>query len=132
MNDTLTQLAQFHGHLGPYAVIGYRMGVLANKNLGSDPFEKKATVWTGTTPPLSCIVDGIQFSSGCTLGKGTITIKHDRVPQVQFCSKQGQQLTIKLLPHIQQEIDTTVTDDSIVEYAERLFEKPDQELFEII
>lgn len=132
MNDILTQLAQFHGHLGPYVVIGYRMGVLANDTLGSDPFEKKATVWTGTTPPLSCIVDGIQFSSGCTLGKGTISIKNDCLAQVQFSNKQGKQLTIRLLPDIQQEIDTTITEENIVEYAEQLFEKTDQELFEIV
>ena len=81
MNETLKQIEKFHGHIGPYAVIGYRMGLVANKKLGSDPFLKKAVVFTGTNPPLSCIVDGIQISSGCTFGKGNIRVEKGKLGQ---------------------------------------------------
>ena len=90
MNDILKTIEQFHGHLGPYAVLGYKMGKIACEHLGSDPFEKTVTVSTGTTPPISCIIDGIQLGSGCTLGKGNIIIKHENTPKAEFSNKKGE------------------------------------------
>ena len=130
MNETLKQIQQFHGHLGPYAVIGFRMGKVANEKLGSDPFNKKAVVWTGTKPPLSCIVDGIQMSSGCTLGKGNLTVKDDGIPKALFSTEDGKQVKIRLKNQIKNEIDETVTQENIINYSERIFEKSDSELFD--
>lgn len=132
MNKILKHIEKFHGHLGPYVVIGYKMGEIANKKLGYDSFSKKAIVWTGTTPPLSCIIDGIQISSGCTLGKGNITIYSEEIPKVQFSNDNGKRVEVRLKEDIQNEITTKVTEENIVSYSERLFYKSDQELFEII
>ena len=131
MNETLKQIQQFHGHLGPYAVIGFRMGKIANKKLGLDPFNKKAVVWTGIKPPLSCIVDGIQMSSGCTLGKGNLTVKDEGIPKANFSTNDGKHVKIRLKSLIQKEIDQTVTQENIITYSERLFEKSDNELFDL-
>ena len=131
MNETLRQIERFHGHLGPYAIIGYKMGEIANKKLGSDPFSKKAVVWTGTTPPLSCIIDGLQMSSGCTLGKGNILVHQDDSPKVQFTNKNGKKIEIILKSSIKQEIDTTVTEENIVSFSEKFYHRTDQELFDI-
>ena len=132
LNETLKKIEQFHGHLGPYAVIGYRMGLIANEKLGKDPFCKKAIIYTGTTPPLSCIVDGIQMSSGCTLGKGNLTVQSDHVPKALFSTDEGKCLEIILKEAIQEEIDTKVNDENIIEYSEKMFDKSDEELFEIL
>ncbi|HEC81191.1 MAG TPA: hypothetical protein ENI42_02025, partial [Thermoplasmatales archaeon] len=43
MKETLKRIEQFHGHLGPYVVLGYRMGIIANKFLGENPFKKTVT-----------------------------------------------------------------------------------------
>ena len=131
MDETLKKIEQFHGHLGPYAIIGYKMGKVANTKLGSDPFSKKVVVWTGTTPPLSCIIDGIQMSSGCTLGKGNISVRHDGIPKAQFTDNNGKKLEIMLKSNIKQEIDTTVTEENIINYSEQLYQRTDQELFNI-
>jgi len=131
MNETLKQIERFHGHLGPYAIIGYKMGEIANKTLGSDPFSKKAVVWTGTTPPLSCIIDGLQMSSGCTLGKGNILVHQEGSPKVQFTNNDGKQIEVTLKPSIKQEIDTTVTEENIVSFSEKFYQRTDQELFDI-
>ena len=131
MDETLKKIEQFHGHLGPYAIIGYKMGKIANTKLGSDPFSKKVVVWTGTTPPLSCIIDGIQMSSGCTLGKGNISVRHDGIPKAQFTDNNGKKLEIMLKSNIKQEIDTTVTEENIINYSEQLYQRTDQELFNI-
>ena len=131
MNETLKQIERFHGHLGPYAIIGYKMGEIANKTLGSDPFSKKAVVWTGTTPPLSCIIAGLQMSSGCTLGKGNILVHQEGFPKVQFTNNDGKKIEITLKPAIKQEIDTTVTEENIVSFSEKFYQRADQELFDI-
>jgi len=132
LNEILKQIEKFHGHLGPYAVIGYRMGLVANKKLGSDPFSKKATVFTGSTPPVSCIVDGIQISSGCTFGKGNITVKDKGIAKAEFLIGDKDKIEITLKPSIKKEIDTNVTEENIIEYSEKMFEKTDEELFKIL
>jgi formylmethanofuran dehydrogenase subunit E len=132
MDETLKQIEKFHGHLGPYAVIGYRMGKIANERLGSDPFCKRAKVYTGINPPVSCIIDGIQLSSSCTLGKGRIQVEEKNIAKVDFFSDKKEKITISLKPNIKEEIDTTVTQENIIEYSEKIYTKTDEELFEIL
>ncbi|MEA2055186.1 MAG: formylmethanofuran dehydrogenase subunit E family protein [Candidatus Thermoplasmatota archaeon] len=131
MNEELKQIKRFHGHLGPYAVIGYRMGKLANRMLGEDPFTKRAIVWNGTTPPLSCIIDGLQLASGCTLGKGNITVHSDGITKARFINKSGKSIEISLKSAVKNDIDTTVTEKNMIGFSEKLYQRPDNELFDI-
>jgi hypothetical protein len=71
---SIEDLAAFHGHLGPYIVLGYRMGRYVRQHFCSDPFQMKAVVFCKGVPPQSCLADGIQIGSGCTLGKRNIEI----------------------------------------------------------
>ena len=132
MDETLKQIEKFHGHLGPYAVLGYRMGKIANEKLGDDPFCKKAKVYTGTTPPISCIIDGIQLSSNCTLGKGRIQVEDKNLAKAEFTSEKNEKLIISLKSKIKKEIDTTITEENMIEYSEQIYTKSDEELFEIL
>lgn len=132
LDETLKRIEQFHGHLGPYAVIGYKMGLIANEKLGKDPFSKKAVVYTGTTPPISCIVDGIQMSSGCTTGKGNLIVKNESIPKAIFTSGENKQFEIVLKKTIKDEIDTSVNKDNMISYSEKIFDRPDEELFDIL
>jgi len=38
MEEILKKIEQFHGHIGPYVIIGYKMGEISTNNLGKDPF----------------------------------------------------------------------------------------------
>jgi formylmethanofuran dehydrogenase subunit E len=132
MNEVFEEIKKFHGHVGPYAIIGYRMGLIANEKLGDGPFEKNTIVWTDTKPPLSCLVDGIQISSGCTLGKGSIQIQRDvKVLKAEFSNKKGEKFQIILKPEIKKEIDSNVTEENMIQYSEDFLQRPDSELFEI-
>jgi formylmethanofuran dehydrogenase subunit E len=131
LHEELKKIEGFHGHLGPYVVVGYRMGKIANEKLGSDPFTKKAVVWTGTKPPISCMIDGIQLGSGCTAGKGNLEIKNKNTPKATFSNNNGKNIEINLKETIRNEIDTTVNEENITRYSEKLFRKKNQELFEI-
>jgi formylmethanofuran dehydrogenase subunit E len=130
MEETLKNLERFHGHLGPYIVIGYRMGIIANDILGKDPFSKKVIVETDVSPPLSCIIDGIQLSSGCTLGKGNIIVQDKGIPKALF-SCNGKHVEIILKSNIQMDIKNNVTNDNMTSYSKKLYLKTDEELFDI-
>lgn len=73
----MNKATEFHGHFGPFLTIGVRMGLLAKKTLKSNGFrDLSVIVDTGNNPPLSCVIDGIQVATGCTLGKGNITVRN--------------------------------------------------------
>jgi formylmethanofuran dehydrogenase subunit E len=69
----LRQAARFHGHLGPWLVLGMQAGAYARRKLATSPFELSARVFCPPRTPYTCFVDGVQFSSGCTMGKGNIS-----------------------------------------------------------
>ena len=72
----LKRAVDFHGHLGPYLVLGLKMGDLAVERLKCQRhFGVKAVVYGALNRPKSCLIDGIQLSSGCTYGKGNIEKK---------------------------------------------------------
>jgi formylmethanofuran dehydrogenase subunit E len=107
------------------------MGKFANEHLGSDPFSKSVVVRTGLAPPLSCLIDGIQISSGCTLGKGNIVVKQDGIQKACFTNKNGKRIEIFLKLNIKHEIDTTVTERNAESYSKQLFKKSNRDLFDI-
>jgi formylmethanofuran dehydrogenase subunit E len=65
---------RFHGHLGPNLVIGIKMGNYAVKALGiCNHFGISVEVHCPGKPPVSCMIDGIQLSTGATMGKTNIS-----------------------------------------------------------
>ena len=131
INERIKRFAEFHGHLGPYLIVGMKMGDLSNELLGKESgagsghSHKKAIVKTGTTPPISCIIDGIQCSSGCTLGKGNIEILDQKLPEATFILGE-KQLTLKL------KIKLETLGRNLEEMALEVYETDWRELFEII
>ena len=75
--EMMEATVRFHGHLGPFLVLGLKAGLCANQLLGKDYFKTNVVVETEVTPPCSCFVDGVQFATGCTMGKGNIQLKED-------------------------------------------------------
>ena len=115
-------LKTFHGHLGPYVVIGYRMGRLALEDLDSEGhFGLSAQVHSPVKTPRSCLIDGIQLGSGCTLGKGNIKVEEAPEPAwVVFTSDESQRVTIRLRPEIPSLV-TDLVNSKGVETAGRAF-----------
>lgn len=121
----LEALKKFHGHLGPYVVIGYRMGKMARaKYLNRFHCVSK----TGSSPPISCIVDGIQMSSGCTLGKGNISIREENIAGAHFYSEEGV-LDIQVLDRVRRSIDSEMSKANEETLALKFYVMPEAELF---
>ena len=86
-NSVLRQSARFHGHLGPWLVLGLQAGAHARRKLAASPFDLNARVFCPAGTPYTCFVDGIQFSSGCTMGKGNISHCRANECRVEFTRK---------------------------------------------
>jgi inosine-uridine nucleoside N-ribohydrolase/formylmethanofuran dehydrogenase subunit E len=63
---------EFHRHLGVFSIVGAKMGIKARELFGVGADLLEVTSFAGTTPPYSCLNDGLQVSTGATLGMGTI------------------------------------------------------------
>ncbi|MCX6651554.1 MAG: formylmethanofuran dehydrogenase subunit E family protein [Methanomassiliicoccales archaeon] len=122
--EDLRRLADFHGHLGPYVLLGYRMGLMAKSYFPGKFF---ATVFTGTETPVSCLIDGVQFSSSCTMGKGNLGIKEGGRPVVRFYDGM-RSMEISPLETIQTRIDSVRSYESGERLALDLHRLSDLEL----
>jgi formylmethanofuran dehydrogenase subunit E len=127
---SVNDLARFHGHLGPFIVLGYRMGRRALTELGGNPFSLKAQVYCSGITPQSCLADGIQLGSGCTLGKGNIElIRSDAISGVFTAGEK--QVVMTPLPMKTLNQDDPDYELTIERYAESLYELPDEQLFKV-
>jgi len=88
---------ELHGHLGIYSIIGAKMGLRARQffNIGIDDIS--VVSYAGRTPPLSCMNDGLQVSTGGTVGHGLFTVSSEPAfrPEVKFTFK-GRTLRMRL------------------------------------
>ncbi|HIE53098.1 MAG TPA: hypothetical protein EYP85_15210 [Armatimonadetes bacterium] len=75
MTFNLEEARQFHGHLGPWLVVGLRMGEAALERLQARKyFGVHVRVECPPRPPQSCLVDGLQLSTGATCGKSNLEL----------------------------------------------------------
>ena len=128
---SIEDLAEFHGHLGPYIVLGYRIGRYVKEHFCSDPFQMKAVVFCEGVPPQSCLADGVQIGSGCTLGKRNIEIVPSSSIRCEFaCGEQKMALKpkqIRFPEHGPEDYNQLIED-----LAVRMYSMQDSELFDAV
>jgi pyrimidine-specific ribonucleoside hydrolase len=102
---------EFHGHLGVFSIVGAKMGIRAREIFGVGPDELRVTTYAGARPPYSCLTDGIQVSTGATLGMGTISLAADSVvkPSAVFSHK-GRSVRITLKKEFLDKVDADINE----------------------
>lgn len=68
--DDLQPIIDFHGHLCPGLVLGYRAAKAGMKRIHA--LRSKDEELVAVVENNSCAVDAIQFMTGCTFGKGNL------------------------------------------------------------
>jgi len=72
----MVRAGEFHGHLGPWVTVGAMIGEHALKQLKTlGQWEVEVICWMPPErqrQPFSCILDGLQTSTGATMGKRNI------------------------------------------------------------
>lgn len=108
---------EFHGHLGVYSIVGAKMGIKAREIFGVGPDQLEVISSAGTTPPYSCLNDGIQVSTGATLGQGTISLTGDSItsPSAVF-SFRGKSIKLTLKPEYHKQVKEDIR-EGIVKFG---------------
>lgn len=125
----LKPLEKLHGHLGPYVIVGYKMGLLAREKLGRGWMF--STVETGPKKPLSCIIDGIQITTSCTLGKGNIEVRDNKIPKASFRCR-DKKFVVRLKDQWLEKLERETSAEKEFEQALFYYNMPNEELFEVL
>jgi formylmethanofuran dehydrogenase subunit E len=81
LTSAIKDAEKLHGHLGPFLVIGVRMGKIAQKILDINIRENgklRAYAKIPVLTPFSCILDGIQATTNCTIGNQRLRIENSK------------------------------------------------------
>ncbi|MEM3566357.1 MAG: formylmethanofuran dehydrogenase subunit E family protein [Candidatus Bathyarchaeia archaeon] len=96
---------KLHGHLGPFLVIGVKMARLAKKILNVDGNKRWNLQVMAELPlitPYSCILDGIQATTQCTLGNRKLEVRNSNESIVAIFKLESQNKTLKI--HVNEQV----------------------------
>jgi pyrimidine-specific ribonucleoside hydrolase len=106
---------ELHRHLGVFAIIGVKMGIRAREYFDTGVDEFSVTSFAGSIPPLSCMNDGIQVSTGATPGHGLLYIRNDTNFSASFEFKyMNRKIRLTLKPEIAQKISSELKEINFV------------------
>ena len=127
---------KLHGHLGPYVVIGVRMGTAAKKALkigDEEAAHLTAEVSVPLHPPFSCLLDGVQVSTTCTMGNRRLQSKNAKNVKAVFSSqKAAKTVKITLTKQFREQLEQKKKQDKLDEaFAWEIAELPENQLFDV-
>ncbi len=99
LTSLMEDAVKLHGHLGPFLVIGVRIGSIARKILNPNVKDKNQLCITAEIPlstPFSCVIDGIQVTTRCTVGNQKLRIKNSRKEITAYFSMQNSDKALKI------------------------------------
>jgi formylmethanofuran dehydrogenase subunit E len=126
-DELYARAEEFHGHGGPFMVIGLRMGQTALEALDARGwFGLRCKAMLRWKPPDSCVLDGIQMSSGCTTGKHNLdVVERDGVAAEFTTGEKTVRIVLKgrVLEEIREELAEDEHDEDHGEEPEELIER---------
>jgi formylmethanofuran dehydrogenase subunit E len=133
INELLDMAIHFHGHLGSYLIVGLRMGLYGLKLLNTPGyFDLWVRSYTAQQPSQSCMNDGLQISTGCTLGKGNMSCSGEGLSQASFYASE-KVITLKLHPNVEAMIAESRSEEQDEAMAVKILDEPqDREMFVLV
>jgi formylmethanofuran dehydrogenase subunit E len=137
LTSLLEKAAEFHGHLGPFLTVGVRMGLVGLKVINKHDYGKlRIEASIPLHVPFSCIIDGLQFTTHCTIGNQRLSLKDSNIFQVRFKRvNDGLEKIVTLNRSRFKEVESELLGESTPEEVRRLAWKvaniPEDELFRI-
>lgn len=128
---SLKEAIKFHGHLGPYLVLGLLAGEVALKKLKCKKyFGIYVKIWGANKKPKSCLIDGLQLSTGATYGKRNIKRLNGTAIKIEFENrKNNKKMSLRLKENLIQKLEATKTHKDSEILAKRLYRADYKELF---
>jgi formylmethanofuran dehydrogenase subunit E len=139
MDVLIKRAVEFHGHLGPFLVLGLRMGLAGLRELNVKGGERKLQV-TAKLPyliPYSCAVDGLQISTKCTMGNKRLKIIDIFGIEAKFELESGEHVTVAVnsdfLEMLKRKVPSGgVLGEEVRKLAQLVASTPEMELFTVI
>ena len=130
--DLYEKASEFHGHGGLFMAAGLRMGIIALTILDSRGwFGIRCVVGLRWSPPDSCVIDGLQVSTGCTMGKHNISVEERDGVSAEFeCGES--RVVIALKENVLRMMrGCSGEGEEFNRILELIIKAPDEELFEV-
>jgi len=138
LEEILEKAVNFHGHLGPFLVLGIRMGLIGLRELRIERGNPKlrVTVMTKPSVPFSCVIDGIQAATICTVGNRKLKLRNSQKSILaKFQILQGNNVTVTLNLAKQEELKKRLSKLASSQEMERIarnvISMPEKELFKV-
>ncbi len=131
----IRKAAEFHGHLGPFLVIGVRMGLIGLRELGieNNDGNLRITAMLTSSVPFSCTIDGIQVATKCTLGNQKLKLIDSQGIAAEFELQHREKLTVAVNPDTFNRLRSRLLEDIPPEETRKLAwmvaSMPEEELF---
>jgi len=105
----ITMTNEIHGHTGIYSIIGAKMGIRAMDYFNVGINNLQIITFAGNKPPISCFNDGLQISTGATIGQGLITVSDSisSIPSAIF-EFNNQKVHISVKPEIAEKMQDEI------------------------
>jgi formylmethanofuran dehydrogenase subunit E len=136
LDAILKKAEEFHGHLGPFVTLGVRMGLIGLRELRVKRNEKKlrATAMLEYSVPFSCVIDGIQVATKCTIGNKKLRLRSSSGITARFELQRGEQVTVAVNPAAFEELKNeflveNVPPEEVRKLAQLVASMPEEELF---
>ena len=128
----LLRTEEFHGHGGPFLVVGLRMGLRAMRDLDACGwFDLRCRAHLRRSPPDSCVLDGIQVATGCTMGKMNMEVSEGEGVSAEFEGGRGATM-IELRREVEEEMRRSLGEGEEADrLLKRLIEARDDDLFTV-
>ncbi len=113
----LFEAADFHGHLGPFLALGVRIGLAGLRELKVRPGDTKlrVTVMLKYDVPFSCMLDGVQAVTKCTIGNKRLSWRD------------SDQMSAVFTFHDNLRAEVIISSAAIQELGRKLADKPSEE-----
>jgi len=118
--------------------MGVRMGIIGLRHLKAKQGDAslRATVSVKPSVPFSCVIDGIQAATKCTVGNGKLKLRSSlKEISAVFELSGGKRVKVTLnsarLAELRRKIPKTVASEKLEEIARAVASLPEEELFTI-
>jgi formylmethanofuran dehydrogenase subunit E len=135
VDAAIAVVREAHGHVGPWALVGYRAGIRARSDFGL-PRHSRAWFVVHHTPLVfkyTCAADGVMAATGATPGKMSLEVKEaaeDGLRTEISDRSTGRVLTFRVKPALAREM-FAVTPEQLDAMTRRIGGMTDDEIFEI-
>jgi len=136
LKNLLKKATDFHGHFGPFLVIGVRMGLIGIRRLEAKKYDGKlrVTAMLKHSVPFSCVIDGVQVVTRCTIGNKKLKLVDSSGIAAKFELEHKGQVTVMVNPVAfnrlkRRLLSENVSPEELQKLARMVASMPEEELF---